>query len=42
MIKNAILEVDLLGWVMFIFNHLLGGGSPKFYAITRGWVIFLK
>ena len=36
MIKNAILEVELWGWVMFIFSHLLGVGHQNFVPLRGG------
>ena len=41
-IKNVVLEVDLWGCchVFFFFSPMSGGGSPKFCATMRGWVMF--
>ena len=39
MIKNVVIEVDLWGGSCF-FQPNVGGGSPKFCATTRGWVMF--
>ena len=42
MTKNAILEVELWEWVIFVFSHLLGVDHQNFVPLKGGGSCFFK